>query len=694
MVVVKKSNGKIRLCTDPKPLNAALKRNHYPLPVIDDLLPLLAKAKVFSVVDARNGFWHVQLDNESSFLTTFGTPWGRFRWTRMPFGISPAPEEFQRRLEQALEGLEGVKPIFDDTLIFGVGETQAEALADHDAKWRALFERCRKKGVKLNKENVKLRGTEVTSHMSHKFQDGLKPDPDKVQGIREMPVPASKQDLKRFLGMVNYLQKFALNLSEVTAPMRDLLKQRNEFQWDEEVQNHSFKQVKEILSAAPVFKFFDPKESVELQCDASDKGLGACLMQGVQPVAYASRCMTETEVNYAQIEKELLAILFGVERFEQCVYARRVEIETDHKPLESIFKKSLLSVPKRLQRMMLRLQKFDLLVSYKKGTEMYLADTLSTAFRMCRRTRQDTTEDVVCIEELRSNTERELEFVNMIQYLPVSEATQIAIKQATESDATLRDLKTVIREGWPACNSEVPENIRNYFPSQEELSLQNGLVFKGERLVIPAGVKDEMLANFHASHIGIQGSLRRAREVIFWPGMNKDVEDYVSKCTVCSRQPVQQGKEPLICHELPNRPWEKIAVDLFDLNGTKFVVAVDYYSSFFEVDKLSSKAAEEVVKKLKAHLAQHGIPDQLVSDNGQPFSSAKFQEFTNLYGFKHVTSSPIYAQSNGKAENAVKTPKSLLEKGAKAEQDPYLALLDWRNTPTETLNSSPVQIVW
>ncbi|KAK2564593.1 Retrovirus-related Pol polyprotein from transposon 17.6 [Acropora cervicornis] len=606
MVVVKKSNGKIRLCIDPKSLNVALKRNHYPLPVIDDLLPLLAKAKVFSVVDARNGFWHVQLDNESSFRSTFGTPWGRFRWTRMPFGISPALEQFQRRLEQALEGLEGVKPIFDDILIFGVGETQTEALAYHDAKLRALFERCRKKSIKLNKEKVKLRCTEV-KFMGHVIcQDGLKPDPDKVQGIREMPAPTSKQDLKRFLGM------------------------RNEFQWDEEEQGHSFKQVKEILSAAPVLKFFDPKESVELQCDASNKGLGACLMQGGQPVAYASRCMTETEVNYAQIEKELLAILFG------CVYGRRVEIETDHKPLESIFKKSLLSAPKRLQRMMLRLQKFDLLVSYKKGTEMYLADTLSRAFRMCQRTRQDTTEDVVCIEELRSNTERELEFVNMIQYLPVSEATQTAIKQATESDATLRDLKTVIREG--------------------------------ERRVIPASVKDEMLAKIHASHIGIQGSLRRAREVIYWPGMNEDVEDYVSKCTVCSSQPVQQGKEPLICHELSNRPWEKIAVDLFYLNGTEFVVTVDYYSSFFEVDKLRSKTAEEVVKKLKAHLARHGIPDQLC------------QTTTILL----VNGEPL-------GQERVKTAKSLLEKAAKAEQDPYLALLDWRNTPTETLNSSPVQ---
>ena len=158
-------------------------------------------------------------------------------------------------------------------------------------------------------------------------QDGLKPDPDKVQGIRKMQAPTSKQDLKRFLGMVSYLQKFAPNLSEVTAPMRDLLKQRNEFHWDEEVQGHSFKQVKEILSAAPVLKFFDPKESVELQCDASDKGLGACLMQGGHPVAYASRCMTETEVNYAQIEKELLAILFGVEHLSSAFMADALRLK-------------------------------------------------------------------------------------------------------------------------------------------------------------------------------------------------------------------------------------------------------------------------------------------------------------------------------------------------------------------------------
>ena len=165
------------------------------------------------------------------------------------------------------------------------------------------------------------------------------------------------------------------------------------------------------------------------------------------------------------------------------------------------------------------------------------------------------------IENMRGNTEGELESINMIQYLPVSDATHTAIREATEADSTLRQLKTIIRQGWPASNKEVSEIVSDYFSFREELSIQNRLVFKGERLIIPASRRDNMLAKIHASHIGIQGCLRRAREVAYWPRMDKDVTAYVAK-------PTEQGKEPLICHELPTRTWEKIAVDLFDLNGT------------------------------------------------------------------------------------------------------------------------------
>ena len=161
MVFVMRSNGKIHLCINPKPLNKALNCNHYLLLVIDDLLPELSKAKVFSVVDTNNGFWHVQLDTESGFLTTFGTLWGQYRWTRMPFGISPAPEEFQQCLNTALGGLQGIVPIYDDIFISGVGETKAEAIKNHEQRLLALLERCTNKGIKLNKEKCKFHLCEV-----------------------------------------------------------------------------------------------------------------------------------------------------------------------------------------------------------------------------------------------------------------------------------------------------------------------------------------------------------------------------------------------------------------------------------------------------------------------------------------------------------------------------------------------------
>lgn len=209
MVAVKKSDGSIRLCIDPKPLNKVLKLNHCPHPDIEDVLPNLSKAKVFTVLDAKNGFWHVQLDQESSYLTTFGTPWGRYRWKRMPFGISPVPEEFQRRLDTALEGLEGVKPICDDILIYGVGDSYEEAVVDHDNKLVGLLERCRGKGIKLNQKKLKFRRSQV-SFMGHLISaDGLSPDPAKVEAIQKMPIPSNKQDVRRLLGTVNYLQKFS-----------------------------------------------------------------------------------------------------------------------------------------------------------------------------------------------------------------------------------------------------------------------------------------------------------------------------------------------------------------------------------------------------------------------------------------------------------------------------------------------------
>jgi len=207
-------------------------------------------------------------------------------------------------------------------------------------------------------------------------QKGVKPDPDKIEAITRMPPPVDKKGVERLLGFVNYLAKFIPNLSSVTEPVRKLLKKEVEFTWSHE-QQKAYDKIKEILTEqpGPVLKFFDVSKPVKVTCDASKSGLGAVLLQSDKPIAYASRSMTEAEQRYAQIEKELLAIVFSLERFHQYTYGKEVGVETDHKPLESILKKPL----PRLQRMLLRLQKYTFNLVYRPSKEMVLADTLSRA---------------------------------------------------------------------------------------------------------------------------------------------------------------------------------------------------------------------------------------------------------------------------------------------------------------------------
>ena len=650
-VITMKKNGNIRLCVDPKPLNQALKRNHYPLPTIEDVLPNLSNARCFTVLDAKNGFWHVTLDEESSYATTFGTPWGRYRWLRMPFGISPAPEEFQRRLDQALMGLDGCKAIADDILVFGCGATDDDAIRDHDKNLLGLLERCQEKGIKLNSGKLQLRCKEV-SYMGHVLSsDGLKPDPEKVRAICEMPAPTDKQGVQRLLGMTNYLQKFAPQLSEVTTPLRELTKNDTEFLWDEQVHGPALEKVKRIISTTPVLKYFDPSTVPVLQCDASKHGLGACLMQDGQPVAYTSRSLTPTEVQYAQIEKELLAIVFGMEKFETYLYGRMVFVETDHQPLETIFKKSLLSAPKRLQRMLLRLQRYEFEVNYRKGKLLLMADTLSRAYLPYQKVSKNQ-EDVLMIYDTRSPTEKEAEEINMLHYLPVKDDTLRRIQDCTREDAVLKTLANVIKLGWPDSKLHLTPEVQDYFPFKEELTLQDGVIFKGTRVVIPFQMRAELKKKLHSSHLGIQACQRRAREAFYWPGMYKEIDEYISKCHVCNTYQQAQQKEPMIPHPVPSRPWQFIAADLFEFQGKEYLVTTDYYSNFFEVDKLGTQTSKEVIEKLKCQMARHGIPDKLRSDNGPQFSSQEFKKFTQLYEFDHVTSSPTYPQSNGKAENA------------------------------------------
>uniref|UniRef100_A0A3P9J671 ribonuclease H n=1 Tax=Oryzias latipes TaxID=8090 RepID=A0A3P9J671_ORYLA len=313
MVTVTKPN-KVRICIDPQDLNAAIKREHYPLRTIEEVVAEMPNAKYFSVLDANHGFWQIQLDDESSHLCTFNTPFGRYRFKRLPFGISSAPEVFQRCIARHLEGLEGVVNVIDDILVWG------ENIEQHDGRLRQLLDRIRKINLKLNKSKCKIRMTEIT-YIGHVLSEqGLKPDPEKVQAIQNMPAPEDKAALQRFTGLLQYLSKFIPNLSDISAPLRKL-EGNVEWHWETE-QQQSFEKLKTLVSQAPVLKYYDVNKPVTLSVDASSEGLGAVLLQEGQPVAYGSRALTDCQKRYAQIEKELLAIVFGCEKFHQYLYGR------------------------------------------------------------------------------------------------------------------------------------------------------------------------------------------------------------------------------------------------------------------------------------------------------------------------------------------------------------------------------------
>ena len=325
---------------------------------------------VFSTLDLKDGYWQVQLDEESSLLCTFNTPFGRYRFTRMPFGIKSASEVFQKKNEEAFSGIPGIHIVADDIIIAAVN------IEEHNQILRQVLERAREKNIKFNFDKLQLRVNEVRYLGTMVTPEGIKPDPMKVRAIVEMGNPTDKAGIRRLLGMINFLAAHIPNVSTITAPLRSLLKSDVLFTWGPE-QAKSLTKLKEVLSTAPVLSYFEPTLTSTIQADASQHGLGACLLQKGKPIAYASRSLNPAECNYAQTEKELLAIVFACQKFHQYIYGFETKVQSDHNPLESIVRKPLHKVSPRLQRMLLKLQNYDLIIEYVKGKDLYVANTLS-----------------------------------------------------------------------------------------------------------------------------------------------------------------------------------------------------------------------------------------------------------------------------------------------------------------------------
>ncbi|KAK7882125.1 hypothetical protein WMY93_028299 [Mugilogobius chulae] len=592
VVVPKKCSPDLRLCVDFTGLNEYVCREKYVLPSVEQSLGMLAGAKVFSKLDANMGFWQIPLSEESAKLTTFITPFGRFHFNRLPFGINSAPEHFQRTMAEVIEGLEGVVCHIDDVLV----------------------------------------------------------------------------------------GKFIPHLAEKDKALRDLLSKKNAWYWGTD-QDKAFKTLKDALTSPPVLAMYDPNRDPKVSADASSYGLGGVLLQlweeGWRPVAYASRSLSPTEQRYAQVEKEALASTWACERFRDFLIGKHFCLETDHKPLVSLLGGQALDLlPPRIQRFRMRLMRYSYNVQYAPGKSLWTADTLSRSPLKTKLTQSD--------KDLMENTDIYVDSV--VSNMPISSSYMQTLKEQLKMDSVCAHVMDMCTQGWPDHAKQEPL-LKNYWPDRATLTVKDGLLLKDTRLVIPSAMRNDVLAKLHEGHQGVVKCKARARQTVWWPGLSQQISEMVLKCRTCIQER-HNHSEPLMPTKCPDRPWQKVGTDLFELGGKTYLLAVDYLSRFVEIALLNKTRSNDVITHLKSFFARHGIPEVLMSDNGPQFSGQTFADFSAAYGFKHVTSSPRFPQSNGEAERAVQTVKNLLKKAA----DPYLALLAYRATPLQN-GYSPAELL-
>ena len=383
---------------------------------------------------------------------------------------------------------------------------------------------------------------------------------------------------------------------------------------------------------------------------------------------------------YAQIEKELVAVVFGCEKFHCYVYGNPIDVDSDHKPLVSISTNPLAQASPRLQRLLLRLQRYDVTINYLPGKYMYVADALSRAFLTEGPVHDEMNDDVTKMIH------------SLVENLPMTAEKLLEMKSATAEDEVLQQLIRFLTDGWPSTRANIPSAVSHYRKFKDEIYKVDGLLFFGQKLIIPQQLPSDILRRIYESHLGMEKCKSRARAVVYWPGMSADIERLVAKCSTCLKHQRSNQKEPLKPHAVPARAWQKLATDIFEYKSKPYLVIVDYYSKFPEICILNDKSSQAVITSMKSVFARHGIPDEVVADN-MPFSSKECSRFAQEWGFKISTSSPHYPQSNGMSERTIQTIKNLLRKADDEGNDPYIALLEYRNTPITGLQESPAQLL-
>ena len=679
IVPIQKQNGGIRICGDFKvTVNKCSEKDKYPIPRIEDLYTKLAGGTVFSVLDLSMAYQQIVVNQRSRRYLTINTTRGLFTFNRLPAGICAAPGIFQRIMDGLFSNVEGVVCYLDDILVCG------KDIQDHNKNLDIVFSILYQSGLKLKKDKCLLAESSV-KYLGHIIDaKGLHPLASKVGAIQNAPAPTNVNELQSFIGLISYYGKFLSNMSTVMAPLYELLRKDTDWAWEKD-QIEAFDKCKTLINSDSVLVHFDPQYPVVLACDASPYGIGCVLSHSIdgieKPIAFYSRTLKPAEKNYSVLDKEALSVVCGVKKFHCYLYGRTFIIQSDHKPLEKLLHEnnelSAMATP-RIKRWSLFLSAYDYAWKYRAGKFMGHADAMS------RLPLPD------CDPEL---VRTPAEIIYLLQTLDLSPITSDQIKLWTSHDPILSKVVTYISQGWPNIDYQKPLSL--YYNKQYELSVENGCVLWGSRVVIPHCGHQHVLELLHDSHPGIVKMKNIARRVVWWPNIDKDIENYVKSCDNCQSVSAVSTMSTIHPWEWPGKPWIRIHIDYAGpFNGKMYLIVIDSYSKWIEIIPTTSATAEATVTILREIFSRWGLPLMIVSDNATCFTSYIFTDFCKHNAIKHITSSPHHPSTNGLAERAVQVFKHGVQK-ITGDIDTNIShfLLHYRSCPQSTTGETPSMLM-
>lgn len=632
------------------------------------------------------------VEKNCQHLLTVNSPSGLYRFTRLAYGISVAPFQFQAVMDEVLKDLPGVACYLDNILIAADSKERCYSMLI------TVLNQLQKYNIKVRLDKCEFL-TNSVAYLGHVIdQDGLKPNDDLIKAITEAPAPTNRHELKSYLGLINYYGHFIGNLSSKLMPLYDLLHKEAVWKWSKEHED-VFNQSKKWVCTDSVLTLYDPNKPLRLICDGSPRGVGAVLAHvenGIErPIAFASKTLSPAEKNYAQLEREALAIIFGIKKFHKYLYARKFELVTDHAPLTVIFgeKKSISTTAAiRLQRWAVLLSAYDYTIVYRKGTTIANADALS---RLPLPQHEQ-------LEEEANSFSTTTYFCELMQEDDIA-LTSIDIANATKPDEPLKKIHQFTMNGWPQ-RVEDPE-LSKYLRHRDEIGNEEDCLTLANKIIIPEVYREQIMSLLHMGHQGIVKMKQLARSYVWWPNINEQIENKVKGCYACQMNSRNIPKPSISHWPISQRKWERIHIDYaqFTYNNTmhNFLIVIDSYTKWMEIAISKSTTTATTIQKLRTIMATHGLPEVIVSDNGVQFASNEFKEFTTKNGIKHILTPPYHAASNGAAERAVQNVKYALKKKITDQQgkstrmslqhlvDSYL--FTYRNTPHETTGRSPAE---